>query len=498
MERKDKIDMKHKTKSKTKLRHEIEIGIIAGLSIFTMDFVASSHFNAGDNSNFAKMARIGNIGMGASAATATVTTASFNSNSNTALSTDASSYVGNPTANVQDASAAANWTVNNNGTSIPAISGPNTLTTNTTNQIGFMTLNQQLTFSNDFTINAQIAIGNPSGGGDGLSIFFSPTQPANLITGQTNDLSGNVAGDGGAYINNGSKTSAQTGGGLGINTLPSTFALALDEYQNDNFGDLNNVNSGVTGAVAGTISWRYTNSAGKLQASTGAVKTKSTDPTKFVGQDLDTKGTPAQAVSFGGSMTNAMHDVTIKYVASTGILTITIPDNASSTDQNYGNPDKTNQSWTLDMSKVLPALGLTESTGMSLGFAASTGTATNNFMAQVDSMQYTKTTTPISLTGVQAADSSAVLTNATATNAVPGSNIYVFANQSDANAYLAAHTDVVATQTVVAPQLSADTGYTLAGADGTPASATNPFVFTVGTNSTTTQNFNIPYLVSPE
>lgn len=278
----------------------------------------------------------------------------------------------------------------------PTISG-NALTTSLTSksgtgEVGALGFTNQINFSQDFKITGQIGFSDTTG--DGISVVFAPVNPNKIASG--------VAG-----------------AGLGLWGLPSAFGLVFDMYSNDgnthylgthnfNMGDFDNKDAenastsatyatmgtftdgmsavpgngkkvtpttggGLTGgsslgATEQTINWRYTDSSGKLIAVDGANKNSTLG---------NTPGN--QVASVNKSLSSGYEDMSISYVASSGLLTISIPNNAvksilgSLQNQTYGsNTDA--KTWTLTIPNSL------KTQGYAMGIVASdSDNSDNNF-----------------------------------------------------------------------------------------------------------------------
>ncbi|QBO35540.1 hypothetical protein EQG49_03240 [Periweissella cryptocerci] len=273
----------------------------------------------------------------------------------------------------------------------PTISG-NVLTASltsrsSTGEVGAVGFTNQINFGQDFKITGQIGFSDTTG--DGISVVFAPVNPNKIASG--------VAG-----------------AGLGLWGLPNAFGLVYDMYANNgdthyigtnnfNMGDFNNkdaknadtitsyisagpftdgmsavpgnnqsvkANSGSpVGATEQVINWRFTDGSGKLIAVDGANKNDKLD-----------NNPGNQVASINSSLTSGYENITISYSASTGKLTISIPDNAKKLpvigtllNQTYGsNTDA--KTWTM----TIPAS--MQNQGYAMGVVASdSSNSDNNF-----------------------------------------------------------------------------------------------------------------------
>ncbi len=342
-----------------------------------------------------------------------------NLNSTTSINKAGEVYTGSASTVAGDFTAAGTATA-------PNSSGSSSLTTATNNQSGYLVLNNQLNFSSSFTMSGTVVLGNSSDGADGLTFVFSPSNPSQLTT-------------------------SGTGGNLGLGGLPNSFGLAIDEYYNTAFGDFDNANAlpwQITKPAAGTISWRTTDSSGKLNTNTrvgdGGIFSN-------VG-NVSAQDTTSQVVSINrGIMDGRAHAFTISYNAATSVLTITLPDNNSGSNQVYGRTGATSAStWTRTLTAA-------QKIGMSLSIAASTGDKVNAFGVTISNYSYTKATAPVTY---QETDTSGKVIAGTTSHTITanvGDVIQVFADQASANAAIAAGT-ASANLTMVAPSIP---GYVL-------------------------------------
>ncbi|MFC5188754.1 MBG domain-containing protein [Pediococcus cellicola] len=342
-----------------------------------------------------------------------------NLNSTTSINKAGEVYTGSSSTVAGDFTAAGTATV-------PNSSGSSSLTTATNNQSGYLVLNNQLNFSSSFTMSGTVVLGNSSDGADGLTFVFSPSNPSQLTT-------------------------SGTGGNLGLGGLPNSFGLAIDEYYNTAFGDFDNANAlpwQIMKPAAGTISWRTTDSSGKLNTNTrvgdGGIFSN-------VG-NVSAQDTTSQVVSINrGIMDGRAHAFTISYNAATSVLTITLPDNNSGSNQVYGRTGATSAStWTRTLTAA-------QKIGMSLSIAASTGDKVNAFGVTILNYSYTKATAPVTY---QETDTSGKVITGTTSHTITanvGDVIQVFADQASANAAIAAGT-ASANLTMVAPSIP---GYVL-------------------------------------
>lgn len=257
-----------------------------------------------------------------------------------------------------------------------------------TGDVGTLAFQHQLSFSSDFSIQGQIYYS--STGGDGISMLFAPVDPNKIGSGKP-------------------------GAGLGLWGLPNSFALVFDMYANNfdthstlgintddnpNMGDFNNKDaknasktSGSAGnykdgmsAVVGNaatvnpltgkgifsgsaanateqvVNWRYTDGSGKLVAVDGA------NTNKVLGSNPGN-----QVVSVNKDQTKGYEDITMSYVASTGVLTVSIPKNQVGNIDNQTYPGTVDaKTWTL----TIPAAYKTQ--GYSLGVVAADSTNSGN------------------------------------------------------------------------------------------------------------------------
>ncbi|QBO35036.1 hypothetical protein EQG49_00510 [Periweissella cryptocerci] len=279
-------------------------------------------------------------------------------------------------------------------------------------ETGAMAFNKQIDFSKDFAMSGQI--GFSSTGGDGISMIFSPVNPNKIASGVS-------------------------GAGLGLWGLPNSFGLVFDMYANDgttnilgihnyNMGDFNNdkatnasksinatfsgsytdgmsgvpgngkdvkANSGggVTGgssvgATEQVINWRYTDNAGKLIAVDGANKNT------VLGSNPGN-----QVASVNASLTSGYEDMNLSYNASSGLLTVSIPNNAKTApilgllNQTYGsNTDA--KTWTIQIPDTY------KTQGYSMGVVATdSDQSANNFGFKLNSYSMPTKTANVTVNG---------------------------------------------------------------------------------------------------
>ncbi|GEA92211.1 hypothetical protein PDA01_01040 [Pediococcus damnosus] len=328
-------------------------------------------------------------------------------------------YTGTSSTVAQDFTAAGTAT-------LPSGNGYSSLTTKTQNQSGYLVLDNQLNFSSDFSMSGTIYLGdNVSKAADGLTFVFSPGNPSSLGT-------------------------ASTGGNLGLGGLANSFGLALDEHYNSGaYGDFDNADAilGNPFLTAATISWRTTDSTGKLNPNT-----RQGQGNLLTGYgNVSAIDKTSQVVAMNNNMIDGKaHAFSISYNATTGVLTITIPDNDNQ-NQIYKPTGATSATvWTRTLTAA-------QKVGMSLSIAASTGDDFNAFGVQINNYSYTKATSTVTYKEI---DSAGTTLPGTITHTIIGNigdTIRVFADQASANAAITAGT-ATAALSVVAPKVP---GYVL-------------------------------------